>query len=165
MRKLGHDAFGIDVSEEAIEFAKNTFGDYYGLKAEGKYDVIVSIETIEHVEDPVGFIKQYVGMLNPNGALILTTPNLEFYFKIFWDLLQKFAQSMETINLKERLHIVETLYKDYMWVTDPPPIHLSLFTHFSFERIAQQNSMHVKFIDLHKQKGEVAPIVGAIITV
>jgi len=46
-------------------------------KIEGKYDVVVSSEVIEHLktEDQQAYIKICYNLLNENGVLILTTPN------------------------------------------------------------------------------------------
>jgi 2-polyprenyl-3-methyl-5-hydroxy-6-metoxy-1,4-benzoquinol methylase len=38
-------------------------------------DVVVSIETIEHLENPRALFRSIVGALRPGGLLIITTPN------------------------------------------------------------------------------------------
>lgn len=164
LRELGHDVYGIDVSKDAIDFAKREFGNFYGMDARGMYDVIISIECIEHVENPLEFIEKYMGMLNPGGSLVLTTPNLEFYFKVFWQQLQGFATAMEGYKIPERLKLIESLYEDYMWVTDKPPIHMTLFSTTSFIKIAEMNKFKVGFIDLHKKKNQMPPILGVVLT-
>ncbi len=41
----------------------------------GKVDVAVCFSVIEHVEDPVGFLRSIRALLAPGGACLLTTPN------------------------------------------------------------------------------------------
>lgn len=60
------------------------------------FDKIVSIEVIEHLENPARFIKEFNRILRKNGQLILTTPNiqnvkskLQFLFKSEFHWFQK----------------------------------------------------------------------------
>ncbi|MEH3055249.1 MAG: class I SAM-dependent methyltransferase [Patulibacter minatonensis] len=46
---------------------------------ENAYDVITSIEVIEHVPDPVGLLKDLARLLKPGGVLFLTTGNAAPY--------------------------------------------------------------------------------------
>jgi SAM-dependent methyltransferase len=41
-----------------------------------KYDLIIAIELIEHIENPFHFIREIAKSLNPNGQVILTSPNI-----------------------------------------------------------------------------------------
>lgn len=41
-----------------------------------KYDVIIAMEIIEHIENPWKFIRDIKSLLNPNGILVLSTPNI-----------------------------------------------------------------------------------------
>jgi 2-polyprenyl-3-methyl-5-hydroxy-6-metoxy-1,4-benzoquinol methylase len=40
----------------------------------GKFDTILSFETIEHISDDLLFMKNLYDMLNPGGTLVLSTP-------------------------------------------------------------------------------------------
>lgn len=40
------------------------------------FDYVVSIETIEHIENPWQLIREFFRVLTPNGKLVLTTPNV-----------------------------------------------------------------------------------------
>ena len=44
-------------------------------KLNEKFDIIVSIGTIEHMDNPIKIIKKLKSCLNKNGKIILTTPN------------------------------------------------------------------------------------------
>ena len=47
--------------------------DVFDLK--GKFDVIVSIGTLEHTDDPFTTLKFLKRHLSKNGKIIITTPN------------------------------------------------------------------------------------------
>ncbi|MCQ4503837.1 methyltransferase domain-containing protein, partial [Vibrio parahaemolyticus] len=41
----------------------------------GRFDLVTSLEVIEHVSDPAGFVRGLAEALNDDGLLILSTPN------------------------------------------------------------------------------------------
>lgn len=43
----------------------------------GGFDLITSIEVIEHLENPRHFIRELSTLLNPHGVIVLSTPNIE----------------------------------------------------------------------------------------
>ena len=73
---------GIDYADEAIKIAEKTnkrknlkFKKLDVIKLDEKFDIIVSIGTIEHMDNPIKIIKKLKSCLNKNGKIILTTPN------------------------------------------------------------------------------------------
>lgn len=73
---------GVDYSKEAIDRAKIEHPDKRLqfvcediLKHTGKYDVIVSLGTLEHMDNPYQVLKQFKKQLKPGGKIILTCPN------------------------------------------------------------------------------------------
>lgn len=77
------EAIGIDISGEAISYGQSRYGsnrirfeqhDVMTFEDEKGLDSIVSIETIEHVPDPVGLIKHLVDLLKPGGRLVASVP-------------------------------------------------------------------------------------------
>ena len=58
---------GVDISDKAVEYAKAhyansevgfTVGSAENLSSHGKFDLVVSFETIEHLEDPEIFLAE-----------------------------------------------------------------------------------------------------------
>lgn len=93
LKKWGaSEVTGIDISEEAIEKAKENFQienveylkkdltDLHDIE-DSSFDLIVSFETIEHIEKPEIFLKELKRLINKNGTIILTCPNDYFYYK------------------------------------------------------------------------------------
>jgi 2-polyprenyl-3-methyl-5-hydroxy-6-metoxy-1,4-benzoquinol methylase len=74
---------GLDLSPGAIESARVKYPGVFfgtadlsaGFRVTEKFDVIVSHEVIEHLEDQAGHLRDIALALRPNGWLILTTPN------------------------------------------------------------------------------------------
>lgn len=73
---------GVDFSQEAILLAQNNYtlpnlayacADLGRIK--GKFDAIVSLGTLEHMDDPFASLRALKAMLKPHGHLIITCPN------------------------------------------------------------------------------------------
>jgi len=81
------NATGIDLSTRAMEKARKLFphlkfssGDATKTTFEpASFNVIISQEVLEHIEDQRAYIEECYRLLLPGGYLILTTPN-KFYF-------------------------------------------------------------------------------------
>lgn len=77
---------GVDISEEACAHARTRYGvDARCGRAEdipmdtSSVDLVVSFETIEHIANPALFIQECARVLEPGGALIISTPNREAF--------------------------------------------------------------------------------------
>ena len=94
LAKLGANVTGIDFIKENIEIAKkhsfksklhinylNQDLDQISLK--NKYDVVLILEVIEHMEDWKLLIKKIKNILTPKGKLIISTINKTYLSKIF----------------------------------------------------------------------------------
>ena len=82
-KKRAKHVFGIDYSNEAIGVAQRSYHeknllfectDISQLRGK-KFDVITTLGTLEHVDDPLAVLKKLKSMLNPGGSLIVTCPN------------------------------------------------------------------------------------------
>jgi len=124
LRRDGFVATGIDINQEAVESARNRFGDFYQCadldthaKSCGcKYDTLIMNQLIEHVPDVKALLATALGLLKDEGELVLTTPN-------------------------------KSLFKGKVWETDLPPVHLWWFGEESFAYLAAENNLDLEFID------------------
>jgi 2-polyprenyl-3-methyl-5-hydroxy-6-metoxy-1,4-benzoquinol methylase len=126
LKKADYDIVGIDISQKSIEFARANFGDNYilgdiaNLNSDIKFDVIILTEVIEHIPDPINFLKILKNNLAPSGKIILSTPNKDVY-------------PSETI-----------------WSSDLPPVHQFWFGQNSIRKICFKLDMRVKFLNLSR---------------
>ncbi|MCC6544981.1 MAG: class I SAM-dependent methyltransferase [Nitrospirae bacterium] len=100
---------GIDISHEAIRHAKSNYkaqnldfimssADTIGVLSK-VFDIVISFETIEHLERYMDFLKEIKRVLNDGGMFVVSTPNKkystpdnpyhlhEFFYDEFYKLL------------------------------------------------------------------------------
>ena len=74
---------GVDRSDAAVAYAQTRYGgagvafqvaDAFAFRDAEGFDSIVSLETIEHLEDPGRFLAGLAAMLRPGGVLIASVP-------------------------------------------------------------------------------------------
>ena len=91
LARLGARVTGIDATPEVIAVAREhaaaagldidyRAGDVQEL--DGRFDLVTSLEVIEHVADPAAFLKTLAARLAPGGLMILSTPNATGWSKL-----------------------------------------------------------------------------------
>ncbi|MBA2447582.1 MAG: class I SAM-dependent methyltransferase, partial [Chloroflexi bacterium] len=83
-RASGYDAFGLEISSHAATAANLRLGservstgtvDTFSDAAE-PFDVVAFADVVEHVRDPVHFLRRVHALLRPRGVALLITPSL-----------------------------------------------------------------------------------------
>jgi len=128
LRAAGYEAYGIDLSGAAIGEATATFGPWYSVASEKSLrtqipfqpDLIVALETIEHVPDPVGLLANLKDALAPTGSLIVSTPN-----RSSWDSAA-------------------------VWQTDLPPVHLTWLSEEGIIALGSRVGLNTEFVNFKK---------------
>jgi len=126
---------GVDFSNEAIEYAKihwnrqNIIFKTYDLNSNisnlGKFDVIVSFETIEHLDASINHtLEKFCVNLNPGGILIISHPEKE-----------KDPDSEDiSLNLKTRIKKILLQIRHMFAINKKNPAELKKFhKHFEIE--------------------------------
>lgn len=99
---LGHRVLGVDMHEPSIQEARRRYprpnllfrtGRLETLIEEGVVvDLIVCSEVLEHLQQPLDCLRLLRRLLNPNGALIITTPNGYGSYEMFCRLQRGLAR-------------------------------------------------------------------------
>lgn len=81
-RELGYNADGVEVSNYSVRVAKEKFeielfnGDLQEFQTDQKYDLIAFYHSFEHLPAPLQTIRKVKSLLNTNGILWLSLPNV-----------------------------------------------------------------------------------------
>lgn len=119
MKGRGWEAFGIDISRTAVEFARSIGLDSRlgtieepGF-AEGSFDAITMFYVLEHLTDPLDALRRVKALLKPGGVLAIRVPH-----------------TTPIVRLLDLFRIKNNLYD--------PPFHLSDFSPESARRILEK---------------------------
>ena len=91
LQNEGWDSHGVEICEASAQYARDNFNlNIYNKNLfecnfpDNHFEVIHFSHLIEHVPNPKNFLKEVYRILQPNGYIIVTTPNVEgFFVKIF----------------------------------------------------------------------------------
>lgn len=103
----GFSVHAIDVLDESIKVAKEFFNspkiiyevrDLFKKPFEDQsFDSVIFLETIEHVENPAIFFREFHRILKDNGHLIVSTPNATSLKNILYNLSYRKKQKQKQI--------------------------------------------------------------------
>lgn len=107
----GFDATGLELSSWVVQFARETFGmpmllgpvEDQQIKP-ASLDMIVLMDVLEHLPDPVSTMRHCLEMLKPNGILVIQTPCLP-EGRSYEDLVAQSDPFLELLKEKEHLYL------------------------------------------------------------
>jgi SAM-dependent methyltransferase len=130
------EALGINISERVVNSGKRKSGirfiqgDIESAEISEKFDLIVCGEVIEHMADVDAFIEKLKGMLDKDGYLLLTIPNLSSLFNKISIL---FGWQPRGINPSRKILLNPFTKYDYNWG------HVSMFTFYAMKKFLMEN--------------------------
>ena len=114
---IGVDAVLYDDLPRETEFHYHDFDSGRVPLANGAGDVVVAVETVEHLENPRAFFRELRRLTRPGGWLIVTTPN-----QLSW-------LSLLTLVFKKRFNAFQDVHY---------PAHLSALLEIDLKRMATE---------------------------
>ena len=86
LAKIAQSVVGVDISQEAVDYAEKEYSSYQNLKfligscdsvplEDCSIDVVTSFETIEHHDKHKEMMQEIKRVLKPDGVLIISSPN------------------------------------------------------------------------------------------
>jgi len=83
---------GVDIDKDSVEKASNIFGgektEYISANIsnmsfveDSSFDMAVSFEALEHVEDSEAFLREIKRIVKPDGIIIISCPNDHYYYE------------------------------------------------------------------------------------
>ncbi|MEA5503457.1 methyltransferase domain-containing protein [Halotia wernerae UHCC 0503] len=106
LAELGYEVTWNDLREELIDYVKMKWesgiihyvpGNIFELYFDTKFDVVLIAEVIEHVAHPDDFLRKISQMLKPEGYIVMSTPNGEY----FNNRLPKFSDCTDPSQYEE----------------------------------------------------------------
>jgi 2-polyprenyl-3-methyl-5-hydroxy-6-metoxy-1,4-benzoquinol methylase len=99
-RYVGVDVVKYEEFPPSLEFKSVNLDSGKVDLPENFADVICSVETIEHLENPRVFVRELVRLVKPNGLIVVTTPNqLSLLSKLTLILKNQFNAFQEAAGL------------------------------------------------------------------
>ena len=147
LNSLGHKFIGIEISDYVVNKCKELYGggfykaDIRKLEVDKPVDLIIGLEVIEHLSEPLDFMKAAQRLLNEKGSILVTTPDRD-YFEM------RKTQRGESMLAPG-------------WAGEMPPIHLAMYSKRSMEWLTKELDMKLNFTDF---PGGPAQTIGAIFT-
>lgn len=83
LQELGLDILAVDVNAETfradVPFVRLDLDqlDFVAPLGTGSFDFVSAVEVIEHVENPIGFLRNIGRLLSRDGVAVVTTPNVD----------------------------------------------------------------------------------------
>src|SRR6202521_1238708 len=130
LQAAGFSVIAADIEnyfELGTEFLKLDLNDSNFERAlPSEFDLITAVEMIEHLENPTAFLRSIRKLLKPDGAAILTTPNVENVPARLKFLLRGEVRAMDK-NAPEH---VTPIHLDLFFRQIVPRSGLALIDHF-----------------------------------
>jgi SAM-dependent methyltransferase len=139
--QMGLEAIGVEPEKRLAEFGRAEYGvDIRNEKLiekeaeESAFDLIYCEQVLEHIENPVRFLKIIKSYLNPGGQLYIGVPPAFPLNRFSTHLIRKFNFPLPDTALSNIFH--------------DPDEHISVFSRQSIKRLAQSCQMDIKVLPM-----------------
>jgi 2-polyprenyl-3-methyl-5-hydroxy-6-metoxy-1,4-benzoquinol methylase len=132
-RYIGVDVVRYSGFPSRVPFVRTDLDGTHIPLADAMADVVVAVETIEHLENPRAFFREMVRLAKPGGWAVMTTPNQLSYL------------SLLTLVVKKRFSAFQDVHY---------PTHLTALLEIDLRRMAAESSL-VDVAIGYSQRGRV----------
>ncbi len=115
-RYIGVDVVHYDEFPTDAEFVKVNLDTGTAPLDDACADVVASVETIEHLENPRAFMRELVRLVKPGGFVVVTTPNQLSLLSLMTLIVKKQFQAFQ--NTDYPAHITALLEIDLRRIAD-----------------------------------------------
>jgi 2-polyprenyl-3-methyl-5-hydroxy-6-metoxy-1,4-benzoquinol methylase len=80
---LGYEVLAVDINSRAycapLPFVQSDLNqpDFAVQLGPASFDLVTAVEVLEHVESPIGFLRNVARLMRPQSFALLTTPNMD----------------------------------------------------------------------------------------
>lgn len=120
LRSLGYDAYGVDISEEAIKYGRslgieNIFLESEKSFSENYFNAVVSLDVLEHIEDDQKAFDHIASIIKPGGIIVIMVPAFMFLWGAHDEISHHFRRYTlgELVGLSKRVGDFEIIKKSY----------------------------------------------------
>ena len=87
LKKLGYDVCATDIDERSLKILRDR--GFNPVKVDvneafpfedGEFNLVTCLEVIEHIKTPDNMLKEITRVLKPGGSLIISTPNINWWY-------------------------------------------------------------------------------------
>src|SRR3569623_1329215 len=111
LKQTGYEAVGVEMSPWVVAFASKTFGiSIYTGPVESldlphsSLDVIVLMDVLEHLPDPLATMRRWLELLRPDGLLLIQTPKFTEGLS-YQSLIDNKDRFLEMLIPKEHIYL------------------------------------------------------------
>jgi SAM-dependent methyltransferase len=138
LARTADSVVGLDLSTEAVDHARQRYGGYRNLRfdvadvtaldlAAGSVDLVVSFETLEHVEAQDAMLAGFARALSDDGLLLVSSPDKRTYsdltgYRNEFHVRELYRDEFEALIarhfLAHRLYGQKLLFQSALWALD-----------------------------------------------
>jgi len=145
----GANVLGVDISTEVIAHAQQRYADVARLRfatgdatalddlPSGSFDVIVSFETLEHVEQQARLVAGFRRLLSADGLLLISSPDKRTYsdlrgYQNEFHVRELYREQLEVLLRHEfaalRVYAQKLVFQSVLWDPDCAPSNAAATT-------------------------------------
>lgn len=154
LAETGHACVGIEPSGVFSEFVRNrgltifdSLSHMHDVTPDAQFDIIIHFFVLEHIANPIGFLKEQLALLKPGGKIIFEIPNaadplysiynIPAFERFYWSLAHPWYFSEDSMHyLLEQLGHPYTILREQrydlsnhmVWARDGKPGGMGRFT-------------------------------------